>query len=122
LNSIASHRYLPLFFIGGRSNIDIYSFSNVKNFNKIVCKDLSDITKISTNYTNELIGAIDSDGTFSSMYFNSSYSGAQSLLVKKSNVIDFCYLNSNIVATGCKDGAMNVYDPLLHPNRNIVFK
>ena len=69
-----------------------------------------------------MIGAIDSDGSFSSMHFNSSYSGAQSILVKKSNVIDFTYLNSNIVATGCKDGSMNVYDPLLHPSRNVIFK
>lgn len=122
MNCIHSHRYLPLFFIGGRSNIDVYTFSNTKNFNKIPCRELGDIVKISTSYSNDLIGGIDSDGSLLSLHFNSSYNGSQSIHLKKSNIIDFCYLNSNLVAAGSKDGSINVYDPLLHPNRNVIFK
>lgn len=122
LNCIHPHRYLPLFFIGGKSVIDIYAFSTVKNFNRIHCRDLGDIIKINTNYKNDLIGAIDTDGSFTSFHFNPSYTFQQSLQFRKTNIIDFCYLNSNLVATGSKDGSINVYDPLLPSTKNIIFK
>ena len=122
LYSIHSHRYLPLFFIGGKSNIDVYSFSTAKNFNKINCRELSEIVKINTNFKNDLIGAIDSDGSLLSLHFDPSYNCPQSLFVKKNHIVDFCYLNSNLIASGSKDGSINVYDPLLHPQRNTIFK
>ena len=122
LNCVSSHRYLPLFFVGSRSSIDVFSFSNMRNFNRINCRDLGDLVKVGTNYNNEMIGACDSDGNFSSFHFDSSYEGRTSIMLKRQGIVDFSYMWSNIVATAGKDGSLNVIDPLLHPSSSSVFR
>jgi hypothetical protein len=109
--------------IGAKTAIDIYNFSGIKNFNRINCPGISEIVKLKTDIANDFIGCADSDGNFCSYRFDNSYSGVPNLQLKKANVADFVYLNSNLLATvSNKDNLLQVYDPLLNPQRNVIFK
>lgn len=123
LNSVASHRFLPIFMIGAKAAVDIYSFSSMKNFNRISCPGLLDICRLRTDLANDYIGCSDSEGNFCSYRFDNNYSGVPNVQLKKSNISEFVYLQSNLLATvSNKDSLLQVYDPLLNPQRNVVFK
>lgn len=109
--------------IGAKSGIDIYNYSTFKNFNKITCPALGDIIKLKVDINNNYIGGSDSQGNFAAYKFNNTYQSHCIFSLKKSNISDFSFMNSNIIATcSQKDSLIQVFDPLIHPNRNVIFK
>lgn len=95
----------------------------MKHFNRITCPGIQDIVRLKTDVGNEFIGCADSDGNFCSYRFDSGYSGVANMQLKKANVSEFVYLQSNLVATvSNKDNLLQAYDPLLNPQKNVIFK
>lgn len=123
LNSVVSHRHLPLFMIGAKASIDVLAFSSMKSLARLQCPGMSELVRLRMDSMGDFIGACDSDGGFSSYRFDAGYGAAPSLLLRKTNVSEFSYLNSNLVATASnKDSLLQVYDPLIAPARNCVYK
>lgn len=109
--------------IGAKASIDVLSFSNMKSLAKMQCNGMGELTRLKMDSAGDFIGCCDSDGNFSSYRFDNSYSAAPNFLLRKTNISEFAYLNSNIIATASnKDSLLQVYDPLISPAKSCVYK
>lgn len=60
LNSLLSHRFLPIFIIGGRACLEIYSFSSMRSLGRLQFSTLQDIVKLKMDASSNYIGCMDS--------------------------------------------------------------
>ncbi len=65
--------------------------------------------------------ALDSTGSLSTYYFDPKYANNCVFNLKKSNIVDFCHLSSGVIGT-VTNNSIQVYDTLLHPKRQNIFK
>jgi hypothetical protein len=119
INCIECHHFLPIYMLGAKSSIELCSFRQNKNYNKIKCPGMSDIIKIKSY--EQRVTALDSSGTMNSYCLDSKISGNCVFEMKKAGVVDFCPMTTTTYGF-CTSSGIQVVDSLLHPKRQIVFK
>jgi hypothetical protein len=67
------------------------------------------------------MGAIDYHGNFGLYNFDPSFTNNCVYALKKSSVINFCYLNPSVIAM-VSANSLHVIDTLIHPKRQLKFK
>ena len=119
LNSIECHYFLPVLMVGGKGLIEVVNFTTLKNFNRIPCSNLGEITKIWS--FEHRVTVIDSSGSLGSYNFDPKYTNNCVFSLRKAGIVDFCPLNSSTFCT-ITNNSIQVFDTLLHPNRQSIFK
>jgi hypothetical protein len=54
-------------------------------------------------------------------HFDSKYTNNSVFSLKKLNIVDFCHLSSGVIGT-VTNNSIQIYDTLLHPKRQNIFK
>ncbi len=99
--------------------MEVAHLNNLKNFDRVKCSGMSEIVKLHS--CGQRMGASDSLGNLSIYNFDHSFHNNCVYSLKKSSVIDFCYLNPSVISV-ITPAAVSVYDTLIHPKRQLKFK
>ena len=119
LNSIECHPFLPFFLIGGKGSVELAHLSSLKNFDRIKCAEVGEIVRLHS--CGQRVGVSDLAGNLGLHVFDSKYINSCVFSLKKAGVLDFCYMRPSVLAV-LTSSAVQVYDTLLHPKRQLKFK
>lgn len=93
--------------------------STLKNFDRIKCPLLGEIVKLHS--CGQRIGVADSSGNLGVHILDHKFTNNCVFSLKKANVVDFSFLRASLLAV-LSSNAVQVYDTLLHPKRQLKFK
>ena len=118
LNCIDCHPLLPLLLAGGKGQIELINFSNLKVQDRIKCANMLDIVKIHSSC--QRVGVLDL-ATLNLYHLESAYHSKCLYSLKRNNLLDFCFLSPSQLGV-ISNSSVQIVDTLLHPNRQSKFK
>jgi hypothetical protein len=105
--------------IGGKGNVELAHLSSLKNFDRIKCPSVGEIVRLHASC--QRVGVADSAGNLAVHVFDSKFLNPCVFQLKKAGVVDFSFMRPSVMAV-LSNTAVNVYDTLLHPKRQLKFK